>query len=87
MEVRDLIGLAGGQDTAIYLHLQTDGMAPKEIACIAKAYEQTLRTLCVKDRDDPLTELVAKTIIKIAQTGIKDPAQISAQAISELEMR
>jgi len=41
----------------------------------------------VKDRDDPLTELVAKTIIKIAQSGIKDPAKISAQAISELEMR
>ncbi|RXH33667.1 hypothetical protein [Bradyrhizobium zhanjiangense] len=72
---------------AIYLHLQTHGMAPKEIACITKAYEQTLRALCVKDRDDPLTELVAKTIIKIAQTGIKDPALISAQAISELEMR
>ncbi|WP_439361237.1 hypothetical protein [Bradyrhizobium sp. DASA03007] len=72
---------------AIYLHLQTHGMAPKEITCITKAYEQTLRALCVKDRDDPLTELVAKTIIKIAQTGIKDPAQISAQAISELEMR
>ncbi|MBR1170553.1 hypothetical protein ACNJYD_19745 [Bradyrhizobium sp. DASA03005] len=72
---------------AIYLHLQTDGMAPKEIACITKAYEQTLRTLCVQDRDDPLTELVAKTIIKIAQTGIKDPAKISAQAISQLEIR
>ncbi|WP_027574423.1 hypothetical protein [Bradyrhizobium sp. WSM1743] len=71
---------------AIYLHLQTHGMTPKEIACITKAYEQTLRTLCVKDRDDPLTELVARTIIKIAQTGVKDPAQISAQAISELEM-
>ncbi|GLR94155.1 MULTISPECIES: hypothetical protein [Bradyrhizobium] len=52
-----------------------------------KAYEQTLRVLCVKDRDDPLTELVAKTIIKIAQKGLKDPAQISAQAITELELR
>ncbi|WP_396604332.1 hypothetical protein ACFLEY_34630 [Bradyrhizobium sp. YCK136] len=71
---------------AIYLHLQTHGMALKEIACITKAYEQTLRALCVKDRDDPLTELVAKTIIKIAQKGLKDPAQISAQAITELEM-
>ncbi|WP_225143426.1 MULTISPECIES: hypothetical protein [unclassified Bradyrhizobium] len=59
---------------AIYLHLQTDDLAPKQIACITKAYEQTLRTLCVKDRDDPLTELVAKTIIKIAQSGIKDSA-------------
>ncbi|MBP0113643.1 MULTISPECIES: hypothetical protein [Bradyrhizobium] len=71
----------------IYLHLQTHGMAPREIACITKAYEQTLRALCVKDRDDPLTELVAKTIIKIAQTGLKDPAQISAQAITQLELR
>ncbi|SPP95117.1 conserved protein of unknown function [Bradyrhizobium vignae] len=62
-------------------------MAPREIACITKAYEQTLRALCVKDRDDPLTELVAKTIIKIAQTGLKDPAQISAQAITQLELR
>jgi len=26
--------------------------------------------LCVKDRDDPLTQLIAKIIIKVAQTGI-----------------
>ncbi|MCJ9728954.1 hypothetical protein [Bradyrhizobium sp. PRIMUS42] len=72
---------------AIYLHLQTHGMAPKEVACITKAYEQTLHALSVKDRDDPLTELIAKTIIKIAQTGIKDASHISALAIRELEMR
>ncbi|MGX9431179.1 MULTISPECIES: hypothetical protein [Bradyrhizobium] len=51
------------------------------------AYEQALRILCVKDRDDPLTEMIAQKIIKIAQSGIKDPAQISALAIKELEMR
>ncbi|UWU90222.1 hypothetical protein [Bradyrhizobium sp. CB1015] len=45
-----------------------------------------MRALCVKDRNDPLTESVAKTNIKIAQTGLKGPAQISAQAITELEM-
>jgi hypothetical protein len=72
---------------AIYLHLQIHGMAPEEVAFIIKAYEQTLRALCVKDRDDPLTEMIAKTIIKIAQAGIKDASQISALAIRELEMR
>jgi hypothetical protein len=36
---------------------------------------------------DPLTEMIAKKIIKIAQTGIKDPVQISAQAIKEPEVR
>ncbi len=72
---------------AIFLHLQTHGMAPKEVAYITKAYEQTLHTLYVKDRDDPLTEMVARTVLKIAQTGLKEPARISALAIKELEMR
>jgi hypothetical protein len=43
-----------------------------------------LTTLCLKDRNDPLTELIAKKIIKIAQTGIKDPAEICERAIREL---
>jgi hypothetical protein len=59
---------------------------PKEISRITEAYEQTLRILCVKDRDDPLTEMIAKKIIKIAQT-ITDPAESSALAIKELEIR
>ena len=36
--------------------------------------------------DDPLTEIIAKTVIKVAQTGISDPAEISAQAIKELQI-
>jgi len=59
-------------------------MGPDEIRCLTTAYEHTLTTLCVKDRNDPLTEMIAKKIIKIAQTGVKDPAQISARAIQEL---
>jgi hypothetical protein len=35
----------------------------------------------------PLTEMIAKKIIKIAQTGIQDPAQLSALAMKELEIR
>jgi hypothetical protein len=37
-------------------------------------------------RDDPLTEIIAKTVIKIAQTG-DDPAQLSALAIKQLGVR
>ncbi|MVT71030.1 hypothetical protein GPL21_38975 [Bradyrhizobium pachyrhizi] len=70
-----------------YLRLQIDAMAPKDANLIAKAYEQTPRMLSVKDGDDPLTEIIAKTVIKVAQTGIEDPAEISAQAIKELENR
>ncbi|WP_225704165.1 hypothetical protein [Bradyrhizobium cenepequi] len=62
-------------------------MKPEEISRITAAYERALRTLCVKDRDDPLTEMIAKKIIKIAQSGVEDPAKISALAIKGLEMR
>jgi ABC-type Zn uptake system ZnuABC Zn-binding protein ZnuA len=54
---------------------------------IAEAYEQALHTLCVKDRDDPLTETIAKQTIKIAQAGVHDAAQLSALAIAELRIR
>jgi len=41
----------------------------------------------VRDRDDPLTEMIAKQIIKIVQTGVHDAAQLSALAIAELRIR
>ena len=62
-------------------------MGPEEISRIIAAYEQALQTLCVKDRDDPLTEMIAKKIIKIAQTGVDDAAQLSALAIADLGVR
>ncbi|WP_342740623.1 hypothetical protein [Bradyrhizobium sp. B117] len=62
-------------------------MSPKEASSITAAYEQALHTLCLKDRDDPLTKMIAKKIIKIAQTDVRDPAEIAALAIKELEIR
>jgi hypothetical protein len=72
---------------AIYRLLQNSTMEPEKISRITEAYEQALHILCVKDRDDPLTEMIAKRIIKIAQTGVHDPAQISALAIQGLGVR
>jgi hypothetical protein len=72
---------------AIYRLLQNSTMEPEEISRITEAYEQALHTLCVKDRDDPLTETIAKTIIKIAQASFQDPAQLSALAIKQLGVR
>ena len=72
---------------AVYRLLQNSGAKPEEISRITAAYERALRTLCVKDRDDHLTEMIAKKIIKIAQPGVEDPSEISALAIKGLEMR
>jgi ribosome-binding factor A len=43
-----------------------------------------LRAIGLKDRNDPITEMIAKKIIEIAQTGVRDPAQISTLAIKEI---
>jgi hypothetical protein len=67
---------------AIYRLMQNSTMKPDEISSITAAYEQTLHTLCVKDRDDPLTEMIA-----IAQAGVHDAAQLSVLAIAELRIR
>jgi hypothetical protein len=58
-----------------------------EIERLQTAYEITLKALCLVDRNDPLTELVAKKIIRIGGIGIDDPAQVSAKAIKELGLQ
>lgn len=50
-------------------------LGPEEITRLSSAYEQALRTIGVQDRNDPLAELIARKIIEIGQTGLKDPAR------------
>jgi|GEM_PF-1611581 len=59
-----------------YLRVQTVDLNPEMVSRITAAYEQALHTLCVKDRDDPLTEIVASKIIKLAQTEVLAPAKL-----------
>lgn len=68
----------------IYRLLQNRGFAPEEIKLMVSAFEQALTVLALKSRDDPATELVARKIIKVSQTGEGDPARICSQAIAEL---
>jgi hypothetical protein len=69
---------------SIYRLLANSPLGPEEIEILVAAYEHTLRVLRLVDRSDPLTELVARKIIEVAQTGLKDPVKISAQALKEL---
>jgi hypothetical protein len=69
---------------AIYRILQNSLLGPEEITRLSSAYEQALRTIGVQDRNDPLTELIARKIIEIGQTGLKDPAKICVRTIEEL---
>jgi hypothetical protein len=51
---------------------------------MSAAYEETLRVLQLADRQDPITELVARKIIDVAGNGERDPAKICELALRGL---
>ena len=36
------------------------------------------------DRDDPLTQMIAKKIIELAERGVREPEQLIAMTMSEM---
>jgi hypothetical protein len=62
-------------------------LAPDEIELLESAYRQTLRSLGLVDRDDPIAEMVAKTIIEIGATGVRDPREIAVIALRQLRIQ
>jgi hypothetical protein len=69
---------------AIYRLLQKSAFEPDDIKRMTEAYELALIRLHLKDRNDPLTETVARFIVEVAQTGEKDPTTICVHALSRL---
>ena len=70
---------------AIYRLLEKSMFGPDDIARLATAYESALRVLELSDRDDPITEIIARRIIEAAQTGLRDPDSLCAAAIKDSE--
>jgi hypothetical protein len=69
---------------AIYRILQNVPLAPEDVTRLVTAYEATLKAFDLTDRNDPITELIARKIIEIAQTGVRDPLQLSRLVIKDL---
>jgi hypothetical protein len=59
-------------------------VAPGELERLTEAFELTLRKLSLVDRDDPVTEIVAKKIIELGQGGADTPAQLAKLTIESL---
>ena len=68
----------------IHRLLQNTPLGPEDIERLVTAYEKTLVALDLKKSDDPVTQIIAKKIIEIGQTGVRDPAQISEIALRTL---
>jgi hypothetical protein len=62
-------------------------LRPDEIDAMTAAYEGALIDLRLSDRDDPITELIAKSIVNVTATGERDPVRIKQRAINTLGVR
>jgi hypothetical protein len=65
--------------------LQNHAFGPEDIKVISAAYEQTLSSLGLIDRTDPLTTIVAEKIIECARMGERDPARLRDCALKLLQ--
>ena len=62
-------------------------MTAEEIGRLRKAYELALREIGVEDRDDPLTEKVAKDVVAAGRAGPRDqPAELCRLIVKRLGM-
>ncbi len=69
---------------AIYRLMNEMAFDPDQAKVLSEAYEDTLKKLQLKDRNDRLTELIAKKIIAIARTKGGDAKRLSAMTLKEL---
>jgi hypothetical protein len=68
----------------LYGLLKDGSFDPDDIDRMVAAYEAALARLQLKDRADPVCELVAKKIIDLARSGDHDVQQMCDRAIAEL---
>lgn len=76
--------LAGVATMPIYKMLEKQAYGPEEISILSAAFEETLRSLGLSDRTDPMTDLVAKKIIELAGRGERDPLRLRDQVLQSL---
>jgi len=57
---------------------------PEDANILVAVFEETLHQLKLVDRDDPLTLIVAKHIIKLAKEGERDSVRLRRRTIREL---
>ena len=72
---------------AVYSLIANGSFGPDLIVAMTAAYESALTDLELIDRKDPLTELIAKSIINITATGEREPERMKDRALNALGVR
>ena len=71
---------------AIFKLIANGSFGPEEIKVMTEAYEEALIDLGI-DRNDPLTELIAKAIVNVAATGERNAPIVKERALNALGVR
>jgi hypothetical protein len=69
---------------AIYRMLQGMAFDDRSVKIMTTAYESVLAELKLNDRTDPLTEIIARKILELCQTGERDPERLCALTLKEI---
>jgi hypothetical protein len=72
---------------AIYRLISGGKFDPEQIEAMTGAYEGVLSDMKIADRNDPLTEIIAKSIIAVTTRGERDPDTIKDRALNALGVR
>ena len=75
------------QPNAKRLRISNGSFGPDEIQVMTAAYEAALIDLAVTNRDDPITELIAKAVVNITATGEAYLTVTKERALNALGVR
>jgi len=65
--------------------LKDSKLPPADVERLNRAYAFTLGSLSLVDRNDPLTEIVARKVIEIG-ASVHDPAEIAERTLKGLRL-
>jgi hypothetical protein len=60
---------------------------PEQIELLNNAFNHALSLLSVADRNDPLCELIARTVIEVGATGNRKPRKIAEAAVALIGLK
>jgi hypothetical protein len=72
---------------AIYKLIANGSFGPDEIEVMKAAYEAAFIEVGVTDRDAPIMELIAKSIVNVTATGERNPNEVMERALNALGVR
>jgi hypothetical protein len=66
-------------------YLRGQAFDPETIQVMGVAFENTCQALGLRETTDPITTLVARTVIEMAQRGIKGADRLTDAVLKEIE--